>query len=85
MCILLQLLLCWMGKYLQKALRHDPFRDLWKTLFEVLQDVVVELRASLRHPESTQRVNEPTAAAAGVLSYLVSSPDDAKITEQNLT
>ena len=48
--------------YLQKALGHYPLWDFWETLLEVLQDVVVELRASLRHPLPTQRVNEPGAA-----------------------
>lgn len=55
---------------LQKALGHYSFRDLWEALFEILQDVKVKLRASLRHPEPTQRVNKPKAAEAD----LVSSP-----------
>lgn len=58
---------------LQKALGHNWFWDLWKTLLEILQDVIVELRTSLRHPEPTRRVNEPEAAKAEIPD-LVSSP-----------
>lgn len=58
---------------LQKALGHNSFWDLWKTLLEILQNVIVELRASLRHPERTRRVNEPEAAKAEIPD-LVSSP-----------
>lgn len=65
-------------EYLQKALRYHPFRDLRETLLEVLQDVIVELRASLRHPEPTQRVNGPRDAILH-LPDLVSSPDDEEM------
>lgn len=61
--------------YLQKILGHHSLRDLWETLLEVLQDVVVELRASLRHPQLTQRVNEPRAANTSITS-VVSFPAD---------
>lgn len=40
---------------LKKALGHHSFRNLWKPLLEILQDVKVELRASLRHPEPTRQ------------------------------
>lgn len=66
-------------EYLQKVLWHYSFWDLWKTLLEVLQDVVVELSASLRHPEPTQRLSEPKAAVAEIPD-LVSSPKGAQMT-----
>lgn len=40
--------------HLQKVVGHYSLRNLWETLLEVLQDVVVELRASMRHPQRTQ-------------------------------
>lgn len=53
---------------LQKELRHYSLWDLREALLEVLQDVVVDLRASLRHPEPPQRVKGPKD------SNVVSSP-----------
>lgn len=58
---------------LQKALGHNSLWDLRETLLEILQDVVVELRASLRHPEPSPTVNEPEAAKAQ-RPELLSSP-----------
>lgn len=63
--------------YLQKALRHDSLWNLRETLLEVLQDVIVELRSSLRHPEPTRRVNEPKAACVQI-TRLLSFPLDRK-------
>ena len=59
--------------YLQKALGDDSLGDLREALLEVLQDVVVELSASLRHPGPARRVNEPTYANAPT-TVLFSSP-----------
>lgn len=65
-----------MSAYLQEILGHNPFWDLWETLLEVLQDVVVELRASLRHPRLTQRLNTPRVVNA-LKTCHVSFPGDA--------
>ena len=63
--------------YLQKALGDDSLGDLGEALLEVLQDVVVELSASLRHPGPARRVNEPTAANAPTTVRL-SSPSESQ-------
>jgi len=59
-------------EYLQKALGDKFLGDLREALLEVLQDVVVELRSSLRHP-GPHGVKEPTAANAAT-TLVLSSP-----------
>ena len=44
--------------HLQKVLRHYVLRDFREALFKVLEDVVVQLRPCLRHPELTASLRQ---------------------------
>lgn len=63
--------------HLQKALGHYSLGDLRETLLEVLQDVVVKLRASLCHHEPRAWVTEPTSGSAAPVYHLSSPAEKA--------